>query len=318
MSDSAALLRSLPKIVVGTMNFGVRTTDDEARAIVEFALSHGLSWFDTANVYGNGAAEEILGRLLEGRRDQVVIASKVGFRGLEAGPEGLSANVIDQAISASLKRLRTDHLDICYLHVPDPQTPLAETVAAMGRAVERGQTLHWAVSNHASWQIMALDNVCDELGVVRPIISQVVYNILVRQVELEYLRFAKFRGIATLAYNPLAGGLLTGQHLRRDRPAEGSRLATDERYRRRYWSARLCELRDEFATKAEAFGMSVTELAYRWLAHREIQSVIAGPRVVDHLSDAWRFVQEALLPALLTEVDEISATHTGTALSYAR
>ena len=173
------------------MNFGKRTPAPEARRIVDRAIERGVRFFDTANVYGNGESERILGQALRGRRAEVGIATKVGIARVQGRPEGLSAARVERALEESLERLGTDFVDLFYLHAPDPATPIEETLEAMGRVLQAGKARHWGVSNFAAWQILELNTLCDARGLPRPAVSQVLYNLLVRQIELEYLPFTR-------------------------------------------------------------------------------------------------------------------------------
>ena len=178
-------------VSVGTMNFGARTPAPEARRIVSRALERGVPFFDTANSYGNGEAERLLGQALRGRRAEVGLATKVGLARVRGKPEGLSAGQVVRAVEDSLKRLGTDYVDVLYLHAPDPATPVEETLEAVHGLLRAGKARHWGVSNHAAWQLLELRGLCDARGMPRPALSQVLYNVLVRQVEVEYLPFTR-------------------------------------------------------------------------------------------------------------------------------
>ncbi len=307
------------KVTVGTMNFGARTPRAEARRIVDRAIERGATFFDTANVYGDGESERLLGEALVGRRDQVSIATKVGFFRRGGKPEGLSAEVIRTALTESLQRLGTDYVDVYYLHVPDHGTPLEQTLDGLQPLLASGAVKAWGVSNFASWQILELNTLCDARGMARPAISQVLYNLLVRQLDVEYFAFARRHPLHTTVYNPLAGGLLA-------RPAapgavvpSGSRFEKNKLYRGRYWNDALLELAGRYQQLAAEAGLSGVELSYAWLAARPgVDSLLAGPGSLQQLDAALDAVSRPLPPELLSRIEAVHRAFVGTDASYAR
>ncbi len=212
------------------MNFGKRTPEDESRKIIERAIGAGMRVLDTANAYNDGESERVVGGALErlpaATRAEVQVHTKVGFGRGANGPEGLSAAAIRRAVDGSLERLGVERIDVYYLHVPDRATPIEETLGAMAELVAAGKIAAIGVSNYASWEILEMSGICERLGVAPPAISQVLYNVLVRQIEIEYVRFALKYKVHTTVYNPLAGGLLArADELERGAPA-GSPIAT--------------------------------------------------------------------------------------------
>ena len=261
-------------LAVGTMNFGKRTPEPEAVRVVRRAIERGLRYFDTANVYNGGESEKILGRALGKDRQDCFVATKVGLDGSPKKREGLSAKAIARAIDESLTRLGTDHVDVYYLHAPDPDVPILETVLAMKAVLEAGKALAWGVSNYASWQVLEIDALADAHGMPRPAVSQVMYNLLIRQLEIEYFAFARRYPLHTTVYNPLAGGLLAGKH-REDTVPAGSRFDKNPLYLRRYWTTHLFELvRDLAAVAADE--------------HREGSDWRLLARVVREAPQEWR------------------------------
>jgi aryl-alcohol dehydrogenase-like predicted oxidoreductase len=299
------------------MNFGGRTQESEARAIIERAFEHGLRVLDTANMYEDGESERIIGRAIAGRRGDFVLASKVGLGRVAGRAEGLSAGAVARACDASLARLGTDVLDIYYLHAPDPRTPITETLGALKALLDLGKIRAWGVSNYASWQILEMFAVCERIGLARPIMSQVIYNLLVRQIELEYTRFASSYQLHTTVYNPLAGGLLSGRYRPGSSIDKGSRFDDNARYQRRYWTQRMLELTANYAALAPEIGL--VALSYAWLAQRPgVDSILVGPGTVAHLDAAAAGIRCALPGALLKQIDETHYRHLGTDASYAR
>src|SRR5918911_2321703 len=219
---------SPPSLVVGTMNFGKRTAEPEAHRIVQRALERGVTFFDTANVYCDGESERILGRALGTRRSEARIATKVGI-GKMKDPEGLAPERISAAIDESLRRLGTDHVELYYFHKPDHSRPLEPSLRAMEKLIASGKVGAFGASNYASWQLLEMIH-----AGVKPRVSQQMYNLLVRQLEIEYFRFARKYGVHTTVYNPLAGGMLAGK-VKREAPLEpGSRFDRNPMYQRRY------------------------------------------------------------------------------------
>lgn len=301
-------------LVLGCMNFGKRTPEPEARSIVDLAIERGLTLFDTANAYGDGESERILGRALAGRRDGVSIATKVGWW----KKEGLSRARVVASLDESLERLGTDHVDLYYLHVPDHETPIEHTLEGVATVLERKKARHFGLSNFASWQCLEVLMACDRLGLPRPAVSQQLYNLLIRQLDLEYWRFAAKYGLPTTIYNPLAGGLLTDR-ARSDSPAPGTRFHKNALYQRRYLSDVFFAARDELADVASAHGVSLVTLAYAWLAyHPRVDSILVGPGSLSHLEDAVAATSRPLPPDALTAIDEVHRRLVGTDASYAR
>ena len=307
-----------PALVVGTMNFGKRTPADESVRIVHAALERGLTWFDSANVYCNGESERLLGRALAGRRGLARIATKVGIGKLSGPPEGLKAARVVAALDESLARLGTDHIDLYYLHPPDPKTPFDETLAVLEAARQAGKIGAWGVSNFASWQVGDLLHLCAAHGWSRPRVSQVVYNLLIRQLDLEYFAFAKAHQVHTTVYNPLAGGLLAGKGL--DGKLEpGSRFEQNAMYRKRYLSDRFAELARAYAALAADAGLTSVQLAYAWTAQRPgVDSILLGPATLEQLDAGIEGCARKLPAGVAQKADELHRAYLGTEHVYAR
>jgi len=301
------------------MNFGRRTPEAESRKIIDRALELGIRHFDTANAYNDGESERVLGRALEGRRCDVVIATKVGFGKVGGKMEGLSKNRVIWAIDESLERLGTDYVDLYYLHVPDRSTPIEETLEGVAEVLSKGRTKHWAVSNYSSWQVLEMIGLSKMLGIPPPIGNQLVYNLLVRQIEIEYLEFAKRYNLHTTVYNPLAGGLLSGRYTDVDKAPKGSRFDRNAMYRRRYFSEAMHTRAVAMGELAAKNDLSLIELAYGWLAARsKVDSILVGPAELDHLEVAAKAIDRVLPEALVKKVDELYIEHQGTDVRYAR
>jgi aryl-alcohol dehydrogenase-like predicted oxidoreductase len=299
-------------LVVGTMNFGKRTPEKEARRIIDRALERGLDFFDTANVYVEGESERIVGRALKGRSAR--IATKVGI-GDMAKAEGLAPERIAAALEESLRRLQRDRVELYYFHKPDHSRPIEDSLRAMDALVDSGKVGAFGVSNYASWQILEMIGIARH----RPRVSQLLYNLLIRQLEVEYFRFARKHGLHTTVYNPLAGGMLAGK-VKRDAPLEaGTRFDKNPMYQRRYLSDRFFDLADAFARLAAEAGRTPVELAYQWVAARPgVDSILLGPASVEQLDAAIDAVAKPLPHEVIEKADELYRAFQGTDYAYAR
>jgi aryl-alcohol dehydrogenase-like predicted oxidoreductase len=274
---SSGLLVS--SVGLGCNNFGGRIGIDASRAVVQQALDEGITFFDTADMYGGeGRSEEFLGVLLEGHRDEVVLATKFGHSGADmgygpaAGAKGGRASV-RRAVEASLRRLRTDHIDLYQLHTPDPVTPIAETLAALHELVLEGKVRYIGHSNLSGWQLAEAAHTADEMGVTPFVSAQNHWSLLDREIERDLVPAAEHYGVGVIPFFPLAQGLLTGKVRSRDdippgiRLHERAHLVTEERLQRV----------DALSTLAEKLGRSLLDLAIGGLVGRCVTgSVIAG------------------------------------------
>lgn len=309
--------------VLGTMTFADTVDEGTAEEMLDVALTHGVTAVDTANAYAGGATEELLGTLLAGRRDEVELASKVGMPHPDAGDDALlSPAAVRRCVEASLRRLRTDRLDLLYLHQPDRSTPVEDTLAAVAELVAEGKVRSLGVSNYAAWQIADVETAADRVGAPRPVVAQQLYNLLARRIEEEYVEFAAVHHLATMVYNPLGGGLLTGRHRFSERPSEGrfgsSRLA--EMYSQRYWDAQLFDAVERLRAVADGAGLPMAELALRWTAHRDVvDSLLLGGSRAEQLQQNLDALAAGPLPAdVLAACDEVGAALRGPAPAYNR
>lgn len=307
------------QIALGTMNFGKRTPAPEAERITLRALERGITVFDTANVYNDGESESILGRALGKKRASCTVASKVGLARTRGKPEGLSRAAIAAAIDATLARLGTDHLDYYYLHAPDHATSIEESLDAMAALVAAGKVRAWGVSNYAAWQILDMQTIAAARALPPPAISQVIYNVLIRDIEIEYVPFTRRHAIHTTVYNPLAGGLLTGDHAKDADVAKGSRFDGNEFYRRRYWTGAMFERIAQLDAIAREEQLSLIELAYAWVAGRPgVDSILVGPATVAHLDAAIDACAKTLSATAVERIDALHREWRGTDTTYVR
>ena len=275
------------RLSFGTMTFGAQTDEATARRIVDCCFDHGVNFFDTANIYNRGAAETILGKTLQGRRDKVVLTSKVrGKMGDAPDDEGLSRAAMTKALDATLTRLGTDHLDLYYLHQPDYAVPIEKTLETMEGFVRAGKVRFPAVSNYAAWQLCEILWICEKRGYHPYFISQPMYNLVARGIEEEYLPFCQRFGVAVVPYNPLAGGLLTGKHSRQSAPAAGTRFDGNKMYQDRYWHDDDFSAVEELRTIAAEAGKTLVELALQWLlSQAAVDSIILGASRLEQIEE---------------------------------
>jgi aryl-alcohol dehydrogenase-like predicted oxidoreductase len=308
-----------PALVLGAMNFGKRTAAPESERIVRRALERGIRLFDTANSYNAGESERILGRALRQDRAKIVLSTKAGIGLVPGKPEGLTPDALRLALEGSLDRLGTEFVDVYYLHVPDRTTTIERTLDGMSELVSSRRVRSWAVSNYASWEILEMNHLADAHGLARPSVAQLLYNVLQRQLEVEYFAFARHHPIHTMTYNALAGGLLTGRHQFDAQPDKGSRFDGNAMYRRRYWTQEMFRRVEQLREIAQGEGCSLVELAYAWTASRaDVDSILVGPATVAQLDEAIDAVARTLSAASQARIDELGRDWAGTDTNYVR
>jgi aryl-alcohol dehydrogenase-like predicted oxidoreductase len=277
------------EICMGTMTFGSQAGEEAAHAILDWALDAGVNFIDTADVYPvpptietAGRTEEIIGRWLQGKRSGVVVATKCRGR-VGPGPndEGLSRAHILDAVEASLRRLQTDYIDLYQVHWPDADTPLEETLQVLDDLVRWGKVRYLGCSNFEAWRLYKSLWVSDRLHLTRFDCVQPRYNLLHREIERDLLPVCAEEGIGVIAYNPLAGGFLTGKYRRDEPPPEGTRFAlgggSGSLYRARYWHDRLFDAVDRVKEVAESCGATPAQVSVAWLLQQPtVTSAIIG------------------------------------------
>jgi aryl-alcohol dehydrogenase-like predicted oxidoreductase len=271
----------------GTMSFEYARDAQACAALFHRCREAGINFFDTADVYADGSAEEILGRLIAGCRDDLVIASKVGFAtGPDVNARGLSRRHINMALEASLKRLQTDYLDFYFLHTFDLNTPIEETLRALDDLVRQGKVLYLAASNWAAWQIAIALGISAREGLARFECVQPMYNLVKRQAEVEILPLAQAAQLGVVSYSPLGGGLLTGKYTTGSRPEHG-RLVDNEMYAKRYGDPVYYQIAERFAAHAWERGIHPATLGVAWvMAHPAVTSPIIGAYNIEQLEAA--------------------------------
>ena len=294
---------------LGTAQFGGRVEAATAIALVHAALDAGINVLDTANIYTQGRSEELVGQAIKGRRDRIVLASKV-YNKVGDGPNdrGSSRYHIMAQIEASLRRLQTDHLDLYQLHRPDPTTPLEETLRALDDLRRQGKVRYFGTSMFAAWQLCTALWTSDRLGLAPIVSEQPRYNLLYRGVEAEVLPFCREYGIAVLPFSPLQRGWLTGKY-RRGQPAPaGSRLAAagyDPDDPEHVAKFDALEVLEEIAAAKRA---TLSQLALAWLvAQPGVTAPILGPRTLDQLHDNLGALEVKITAEDCATIDRIVA-----------
>ena len=295
---------------LGCNNFGMRLDLEQTRAVVDRAFDLGITLFDTADMYGGrGGSETQLGKILGHRRKDIVLASKFGMAMSDDGTKiGASRRYIMSAVEDSLRRLKTDWIDLYQLHQPDPLTPLDETMQALDDLVTQGKIRYIGCSNLPSWQVVESQWISKSMGLNRFVSCQDEYNILNRNVEAELIPAMQKYGCGLLPYFPLASGLLTGKYKRTEMP-EGARLTDMPTFANRiYLTDENFDIVDNLNEFAHKTGHSILELAFGWMASRPTTaSIIAGATKPEQIDANVAAVNWVLSQSEINEVNKISA-----------
>jgi aryl-alcohol dehydrogenase-like predicted oxidoreductase len=293
----------------GTMSFGSEADEQTSAQMFHQVREAGINFFDTADMYGQGASEEILGKLISGCRDEVVIASKVFFpTGQDANAGGLSRRHIRRAVEASLARLSTDWIDFYFVHAFDERTPIEEAVGALDDLRRQGKILYPAVSNWAAWQIAVALGISAKEGLARFELIQPMYNLVRRQAEVEILPLAQAQKLGVITYSPLGGGLLTGKYSGGQRPANG-RLIESPLYADRYALDSDFTTADRFTTFAQESGVKAATLAVAWaMSHPAVTAAIIGARNLTQLEDSLAAADVEMTVELRERISALSPT----------
>ncbi|HEY6389636.1 MAG TPA: aldo/keto reductase, partial [Bryobacteraceae bacterium] len=304
---------NVSRLCFGNMTFGGQTDKAAAAKMIGLCLDSGINFLDTANAYNGGKSEEMLGELLEGQRNKFILASKVRNKmGAAPNMAGLSRQAIFRAIDDSLRRLRTDYLDIYYLHLPDYDVPIEESLSAMNDLVKQGKVRHVASSNYSGWQVVEMLWIAKQNGWPAPYISQPMYNLIARGIEQEYLPMCKQFEVSNVVYNPLAGGLLTGKQ-KREAPLAGTRFDNNKMYLDRYWRQANFDAVDQLAGIANQAGRSLISLALNWIYHHTAADcIILGASRLEHLEQNLAALRDGPLDKeTQTRCDEVWSTLRG-------
>ena len=296
---------TVSRFCFGTMTLGKPLDQAGTDEVIDRCLDAGINFFDTANMYNAGVAETLLGNALKGRRDKVVLASKVFYKvGDAPDQQGLSRKAILRAIEESLERLQTDYLDVYYMHAPDHAVPVEESLETMDSLVRQGKVRYLASSNYAGWEVVEMLWLAKEHGWHAPYVSQPMYNLLARGIEQEYLPMCRQFGISTVVYNPLAGGLLTGKHNQEVFTA-GTRFDNNRLYQDRYWHTQDFHAVERLRAIACLAGRSLISLSLNWLQHHAaVDVIILGASSLAQLNDDLVAAAEGALPEEIVKACE--------------
>jgi aryl-alcohol dehydrogenase-like predicted oxidoreductase len=295
---------------LGCNNFGGRIGLEESRAVVHKALDLGITLFDTADSYGNrGGSEDCLGQVLGERRKDIVLATKFAMPMDEANVlRGASRRYIMTAVEASLRRLKTDWIDLYQLHRPDPLTPIEETLRALDDLIRQGKIRYVGNSNLAAWQAVEAHWTARDCNLNRFISCQNEYSLIKRDIEAELVPAMQACGLGLLPYFPLAAGLLTGKYRRQAPPPPGTRMARMQGLAERYLTPANWAMVERLQDFSARRGHNLLELAFSWLLARPpVASVIAGATKPEQVEQNVKAAGWALTPEDLAEIDRLSA-----------
>ena len=304
-------------LTMGTMTFGgtggfasVGSTGvDDARRQVDLCLEAGVNLIDTADVYSDGLSEEILGQVLHGRRDEVLVATKVRMA-MGPGPNdaGLSRHHILAGCEASLRRLGTDHIDLYQVHEWDGVTPLEETLEALDLLVQAGKVRYVGASNYTGWQLMKALGTAERTGLPRFVSEQIFYSLQARDAEYELIPAAVDQGLGVLVWSPLSGGLMSGKYRRGQQPPAGSRQLTDWNEPPVYDQEKLYDTVDVLTAVGAEHGVSAAQVALAYLLGRPaVTSLIVGARTTEQLADNLAAADLVLGAEERDQLDQVSA-----------
>ncbi|WP_160573819.1 aldo/keto reductase [Actinomadura physcomitrii] len=316
----------ISEIVLGAATFGELIDESAVRNLVDCAVDNGVNAIDTGDIYAQGRSEQLVGRAVARHRDRVLVSTKVGFRvgdavtqhtpagtapptafdrwrqGVSPNDDGLSRLHIRAALEASLRRLGLDHIDLYQVHRWDPRTPIEETLTALSELVRAGKVRYIGCSEFAGWQLVKALWTGDRLGIENFATMQVAFNLIARGPEQEQIPACVDGGVGVLAYQPLAGGMLTGRYSYDRGPEQGSRMAARPMYRERYWNPEVFDLVDRLRAVAEASGRTLPELAIGWLlANPSVNAVLVGAET------PAEFEQNLTVTRRPLEADELAA-----------
>jgi aryl-alcohol dehydrogenase-like predicted oxidoreductase len=289
------------------MSFGGDADEETSAAMFKQCLDAGINFFDCANTYGRGRAEEMLGRVMAGVREELVITTKVcSAMGPNINDRGLSRRHIMQQVEASLRRLKTERVDLLFVHHYDNDTPMEETIRALDDLVDQGKILYPGVSNWSAWQIAKALTLADLRGLARFQCIQPMYNLTKRQAEVEILPLAQAEQVGVIPYSPLGGGLLTGKYTATNKPAQG-RLVQNKMYEKRYGDPLYFEIAERFTAYAQEKERHPATLAVAWvMSHPAVTAPIIGARNLEQLAPSLAALEVRMTPEWRAEIAALS------------
>ncbi len=294
------------ELCFGTLSFGGDADEATSKAMYQTCRDAGINFFDCADQYNDGRAEEILGALIQGHRDDLVITTKC-FNPIsnDINARGTSRRHVVRAVEASLRRLKTDRVEVLFLHQFDKRTPVEESMRALEDLVQSGKVLYPAVSNYAAWQAQRAVDIQERNNWARLQVMQPMYNLVKRQAEVELLPMAEANGIGVIPYGPGAAGLLSGKYS----GAASGRLKTNKMYAARYGEEWFFEVAEKFVAFCKARSLNPVATAVAWVgAHPAVTAPIIGARNVEQLRDSLAAVEVDMTPALRAEISALSRT----------
>ena len=294
--------------ILGTMTFSDQADQAHSERMIELFMKAGHNEIDTAYVYNDGKTETLLGNLIDNRlRRKLKIASKVN----PWNDEGLTPGQIKSQLNLTLSRLNTDHVDLLYLHAPDLNTPIRQTLKTCWDLYCKGQFKFFGLSNYAAWQVAEIVEICDANDWMKPVVYQGMYNALTRDVETELFGCLKNYGIKFYVYNPLAGGLLTGKYDSFEQHPGQGRFAKFEGYQDRYWKQAYFNVINEYVSTCASENINPAQAALRWLHYHSPLSgqrgdgIILGASRVQHLQTNLESADQGKLPdSIVAKLDE--------------
>jgi len=298
------------ELCFGAMSFGGDADETTSAAMYKAARDAGINFYDCADQYSKGKAEEILGRLMKGHRDDLVITTKCfNPTGEDVNARGTSRRHAIRAVEASLKRLQTDRVEVLFLHHYDKRAPLEESIRALEDLVRAGKALYPAVSNWSAWQTQRAVDIQERHDWARLQLVQPMYNLVKRQAEVELLPMAEANGIGVTPYSPGAAGLLSGKYSGAAGREDAGRLKTNKTYETRYGEPWVFEVADKFVAFCKQKGIHPVSTAVAWVgAHPAITAPIVGARNLEQLKDSLNAVKIDMTPALRAEIAALSRT----------
>jgi len=293
----------------GTMSFAGDADEKTSLQMYELCRERGVNFFDCANVYQKGRAEEILGRCIKGHRNEIVLTSKAcGSMSEDINNRGASRKSLRRALEDSLRRLNTDHLDIYFMHSFDDNTPIEETLSVLDQFVREGKILYPAASNYSAWQVMKALGVSAREGLASFKCIQPMYSLLKRQAEVEIFPMAQSEGLGVITYSPLGGGLLSGKYAGKSPVTEG-RFTTNTAYQSRYRDKDNQVIVSDFVSLAKELTVSPVSLALAWAgSHPAVTAPIMGARNISQLKEALDSLDVDMTDALRQRISDLSAT----------
>jgi 1-deoxyxylulose-5-phosphate synthase len=293
-------------ICLGTMTYGSQVSEQDSINLIEHAISCGVNFFDTADAYIQGKSEEVVGKALKKSRESVVLATKVAHKsGPAVNDGGLSRKHLMKGVEDSLRRLNTDYIDIYYMHFPDKETPIEETLRALDDMVRQGKVRYIACSNFHAWRLCKALWVSDQRNLARFDCIQSPYNLLTRDIEYELVPLCASEGVGITVYNPLAAGMLTGKYDPTQAPTPGSRFL-EKGYHDRYWSQTNFKAISDIARITKENNRSMAQFALAWILNNPvITSAICSATSVKQLDENLGAAELKLSPEEVKACDDV-------------